>query len=60
MVIRHICMNRCNKYYLFVMHLFFGLDNECLNGDRLFDYLSENALNFPVIHHIEFPKGIHR
>ena len=27
---------------------------------RLFDYLSENALNFPVIHHIEFPKGIHR
>ncbi|XP_022159011.1 4-hydroxy-3-methylbut-2-en-1-yl diphosphate synthase (ferredoxin), chloroplastic [Momordica charantia] len=27
---------------------------------RLFEYLSENALNFPVIHHIQFPKGIHR
>ncbi|KAF6167890.1 hypothetical protein GIB67_027668 [Kingdonia uniflora] len=27
---------------------------------RLFEYLAENALNFPVIHHIEFPKGIHR
>lgn len=27
---------------------------------RLFEYLAENALNFPVIHHIEFPNGIHR
>ncbi|KAK3018798.1 hypothetical protein RJ639_005036 [Escallonia herrerae] len=27
---------------------------------RLFDYLSENDLNFPVIHHIQYPKGIHR
>nr|AEM42998.1 4-hydroxy-3-methylbut-2-en-1-yl diphosphate synthase [Siraitia grosvenorii] len=27
---------------------------------RLFEYLAENALNFPVIHHIQFPKGIHR
>ncbi|KAJ4980008.1 hypothetical protein NE237_010788 [Protea cynaroides] len=27
---------------------------------RLFEYLEENALNFPVIHHIEFPRGIHR
>lgn len=27
---------------------------------RLFEYLSENSLNFPVIHHIQFPKGIHR
>nr|AXT18170.1 4-hydroxy-3-methylbut-2-enyl diphosphate synthase [Ziziphora clinopodioides] len=26
---------------------------------RLFEYLSENSLDFPVIHHIEFPKGIH-
>lgn len=27
---------------------------------RLFEYLSDNALNFPVIHHIQFPSGIHR
>ncbi|KAL8089838.1 hypothetical protein AgCh_039342 [Apium graveolens] len=27
---------------------------------RLFEYLSENSLNFPVIHHIQFPKGTHR
>ncbi|CAH9072358.1 unnamed protein product [Cuscuta epithymum] len=27
---------------------------------RLFEYLSENSLDFPVIHHIEFPKNIHR
>ncbi|CAK9327092.1 unnamed protein product [Citrullus colocynthis] len=27
---------------------------------RLFEYLSENDLNFPVIHHIQFPKGVHR
>ncbi|KAH6814051.1 4-hydroxy-3-methylbut-2-enyl diphosphate synthase [Perilla frutescens var. frutescens] len=27
---------------------------------RLFEYLSENSLNFPVIHHIEFPREIHR
>nr|ADX06907.1 1-hydroxy-2-methyl-2-(E)-butenyl-4-diphosphate synthase [Rauvolfia verticillata] len=27
---------------------------------RLFEYLSENSLNFPVIHHMQFPKGIHR
>ncbi|GLT33806.1 hypothetical protein SLA2020_083670 [Shorea laevis] len=27
---------------------------------RLFDYLVGNALNFPVIHHIQFPEGIHR
>ncbi|XP_038992737.1 4-hydroxy-3-methylbut-2-en-1-yl diphosphate synthase (ferredoxin), chloroplastic-like, partial [Hibiscus syriacus] len=27
---------------------------------RLFEYLSENSLNFPVIHHIQFPNGIHR
>ncbi|XP_042510082.1 4-hydroxy-3-methylbut-2-en-1-yl diphosphate synthase (ferredoxin), chloroplastic isoform X2 [Macadamia integrifolia] len=27
---------------------------------RLFEYLENNALNFPVIHHIVFPQGIHR
>lgn len=27
---------------------------------RLFEYLSDNALNFAVIHHLQFPKGIHR
>lgn len=27
---------------------------------RLFEYLSENSINFPVIHHIQFPKRIHR
>nr|GME10111.1 4-hydroxy-3-methylbut-2-en-1-yl diphosphate synthase (ferredoxin), chloroplastic [Ipomoea batatas] len=27
---------------------------------RLFEYLSENSLDFPVIHHMEFPKNIHR
>ncbi|KAK9664020.1 hypothetical protein RND81_14G014300 [Saponaria officinalis] len=27
---------------------------------RLFEYLSDNALNFPVIHHIQFPTGAHR
>ncbi|KAK1409913.1 hypothetical protein QVD17_36443 [Tagetes erecta] len=27
---------------------------------RLFDYLSESSLNFPVIHHIHYPKGVHR
>lgn len=27
---------------------------------RLFDYLEDNALNFPVIHHIEVPVPIHR
>lgn len=27
---------------------------------RLFEYLSDNSLNFPVIHHIQFPSGIHR
>lgn len=27
---------------------------------RLFEYLEDNALNFPVIHHIQFPEGIHR
>ncbi|XP_050203714.1 4-hydroxy-3-methylbut-2-en-1-yl diphosphate synthase (ferredoxin), chloroplastic [Mercurialis annua] len=27
---------------------------------RLFEYLSENALNFPVIHHIQFSNAIHR
>ncbi|KAH1219006.1 4-hydroxy-3-methylbut-2-en-1-yl diphosphate synthase (ferredoxin), chloroplastic [Glycine max] len=27
---------------------------------RLFEYLSGNSLNFPVIHHIQFPNGIHR
>nr|AUZ98425.1 4-hydroxy-3-methylbut-2-en-1-yl diphosphate synthase [Trachyspermum ammi] len=27
---------------------------------RLFEYLSEHCLDFPVIHHIHFPKGIHR
>ncbi|KAK4358702.1 hypothetical protein RND71_020931 [Anisodus tanguticus] len=27
---------------------------------RLFEYLSENSLNFPVIHHIQFPKDTHR
>ncbi|KAE8687278.1 4-hydroxy-3-methylbut-2-en-1-yl diphosphate synthase (ferredoxin) [Hibiscus syriacus] len=26
---------------------------------RLFEYLSENSLDFPVIHHIQFPNGIH-
>ncbi|PNY05142.1 4-hydroxy-3-methylbut-2-en-1-yl diphosphate synthase chloroplastic-like [Trifolium pratense] len=27
---------------------------------RLFEYLSDNSLDFPVIHHIQFPNGIHR
>ncbi|KAL1208623.1 4-hydroxy-3-methylbut-2-en-1-yl diphosphate synthase (ferredoxin) [Cardamine amara subsp. amara] len=27
---------------------------------RLFEFLSENSVNFPVIHHIKFPTGIHR
>ncbi|KAJ8543927.1 hypothetical protein K7X08_025545 [Anisodus acutangulus] len=27
---------------------------------RLFEYLSENSLNFPVIHHIQFPSNTHR
>lgn len=27
---------------------------------RLFDYLEDRALNFPVIHHIECPPAIHR
>lgn len=27
---------------------------------RLFEYLSENSLNVPVLHHIHFPKGIPR
>ncbi|KAK7402132.1 hypothetical protein VNO78_14152 [Psophocarpus tetragonolobus] len=27
---------------------------------RLFEYLSDNSLNFPVIHHIQFPNEIHR
>lgn len=27
---------------------------------RLFEYLSENSLDFPVVHHLEFPKGTHR
>nr|AHA11129.1 chloroplast 4-hydroxy-3-methylbut-2-enyl diphosphate synthase [Picrorhiza kurrooa] len=27
---------------------------------RLFEYLSENSLEFPVVHHIQFPKAIHR
>ncbi|XP_073222600.1 4-hydroxy-3-methylbut-2-en-1-yl diphosphate synthase (ferredoxin), chloroplastic [Cicer arietinum] len=27
---------------------------------RLFEYLSDSSLNFPVIHHIQFPNGIHR
>ncbi|KAK4709320.1 hypothetical protein R3W88_030245 [Solanum pinnatisectum] len=27
---------------------------------RLFEYLSENLLNFPVIHHIQFPSNTHR
>eukprot|EP00249_Psilotum_nudum_P019451 c27258_g1_i2 orf=440-2713(+) len=27
---------------------------------RLFDYLQENKLDFPVIHHLEFPVGIRR
>ncbi|MCD7457405.1 hypothetical protein HAX54_035028 [Datura stramonium] len=27
---------------------------------RLFEYLSENSLNFPVIHHIQFPTDTHR
>ncbi|KAJ0021566.1 hypothetical protein Pint_32178 [Pistacia integerrima] len=27
---------------------------------RLFEYLAENNINFPVIHHIQFPNGIHR
>ncbi|XP_043700619.1 4-hydroxy-3-methylbut-2-en-1-yl diphosphate synthase (ferredoxin), chloroplastic [Telopea speciosissima] len=27
---------------------------------RLFEYLEDNALNLPVIHHLEFPQGIHR
>ncbi|KAL6199935.1 hypothetical protein ACLB2K_029717 [Fragaria x ananassa] len=27
---------------------------------RLFEYLGDNGLNYPVIHHIQFPSGIHR
>ncbi|XP_054813567.1 4-hydroxy-3-methylbut-2-en-1-yl diphosphate synthase (ferredoxin), chloroplastic-like [Prosopis cineraria] len=27
---------------------------------RLFEYLADNSLNFPVIHHINYPHGIHR
>ncbi|OVA10147.1 4-hydroxy-3-methylbut-2-en-1-yl diphosphate synthase [Macleaya cordata] len=27
---------------------------------RLFEYLGDNELTIPVIHHIQFPKGIHR
>ncbi|XP_062016467.1 4-hydroxy-3-methylbut-2-en-1-yl diphosphate synthase (ferredoxin), chloroplastic-like [Rosa rugosa] len=27
---------------------------------RLYEYLGDNDLNFPVIHHIQFPSGIHR
>ncbi|PKI62615.1 hypothetical protein CRG98_017037 [Punica granatum] len=27
---------------------------------RLFEYLQENALEFPVIHHLDFPNGTHR
>ncbi|KAK1290955.1 hypothetical protein QJS10_CPB18g02121 [Acorus calamus] len=27
---------------------------------RLFEYLAENDMNFAVIHHIQFPQGIHR
>ncbi|KAL4190210.1 hypothetical protein AMTRI_Chr07g23550 [Amborella trichopoda] len=27
---------------------------------RLFGYLADNALNFPVIHHLQFPSGAHR
>ncbi|KAI5666246.1 hypothetical protein M9H77_16099 [Catharanthus roseus] len=27
---------------------------------RLFEYLSENSLNFPVIHHMQFANAIHR
>lgn len=27
---------------------------------RLFEFLQENALNFPVIHHLQFPEGTHR
>ncbi|KAK3442295.1 hypothetical protein EUGRSUZ_B02495 [Eucalyptus grandis] len=27
---------------------------------RLFEYLQENALTFPVIHHLQFPDGTHR
>ncbi|KAG0474610.1 hypothetical protein HPP92_014296 [Vanilla planifolia] len=27
---------------------------------RLFDYLEENSLNFPVIHHLQIPDGTHR
>ncbi|KAK1382210.1 hypothetical protein POM88_019945 [Heracleum sosnowskyi] len=29
-------------------------------GGKLFEYLSEHCLDFPVIHHIHFPKGTHR
>ncbi|KAE9616675.1 putative (E)-4-hydroxy-3-methylbut-2-enyl-diphosphate synthase (ferredoxin) [Lupinus albus] len=27
---------------------------------RLFEYLANNSLSFPVIHHIQFPNGVHR
>ncbi|KAK4255079.1 hypothetical protein QN277_008124 [Acacia crassicarpa] len=27
---------------------------------RLFEYLADSSLNFPVIHHIKYPNGIHR
>ncbi|XP_065865676.1 4-hydroxy-3-methylbut-2-en-1-yl diphosphate synthase (ferredoxin), chloroplastic [Euphorbia lathyris] len=27
---------------------------------RLFEFLADNSLNFPVIHHIHFPNAIHR
>ena len=41
--------------------LYFPLFNILSNVNfRLFEYLSENGLSFPVIHHIQFPKGTHR
>ncbi|XP_061992706.1 uncharacterized protein LOC133710613 [Rosa rugosa] len=35
-------------------------EKEMRNLKRLYEYLGDNYLNFPVIHHIQFPSGIHR
>lgn len=35
-------------------------DSRVHSARRLFEYLDENGLNFPVIHHLEFPEKMHR
>ncbi|KAI3672986.1 hypothetical protein L6452_39091 [Arctium lappa] len=39
-------------------HIRFG--NMCNSSEMLFEYLSENSLTFPVLHHVQFSKGIPR